>query len=312
MKLRTLARKAKAHTLSFRKAHRPIIVLGLRRGGSTMIADAIAVNKGVWLANEPFAILPNHNQFAYKKAQLQALSHSHYYALESPVREQFETYVDNLLNARCRPLGTCRNTKFPLVADRVCLKVLNALWMSDWFGAHTDAHILPVLRHPASQALSVLRQGWGFPVKAYYADRHRLEGAFSDVQLRCMAEVLESEDPWRIAVLDYVVTSKQLRELYADKLHRYEDIVRAPEQFVDDVLVAEYGLQDREQMVATFGRPSGSARMSLSSVNDAISAGDMDVVLKSWMDKLDPAQVTAGQHILDCFEVAKYTFYDPY
>lgn len=312
MNLRALARNTKTHLLSFQKAHRPIIIMATRRGGSTMLADAVAANRGVWFANEPFAILPTHQAYEFKRAQLQEVLHSHYFALEGPIAQQFEAYANGLLDARFRELGNCRKTKPPLRADRVCLKVLNALWMIDWFCVHSDSHVLPLLRHPAAQALSVLRQGWGFPVEAYYAEREKLAGQFNDIQQSLMEDVLRSEDPWRIAMLDYVVTTKVMREKHGAALFRYEDIVRAPVAFVDEVLIARYGLTDRDAMIAALGKPSGSSRMSTSTTNSAITKGDTETILKGWMTKLDKSQVQSGQQILDAFEVSQYNLQEAY
>lgn len=286
--------------------------MAMRRGGSTMLADAVAANRGVWFANEPFAILPSHHAFELKRAQLQEVLHSHYFALEGPIAHQFEAYTKGLLAARFPKLGTCRKTKPLLRADRVCLKVLNALWMIDWFCTQTDAHVLPLLRHPAAQALSVLRQGWGFPVEAYYAEREKLAAQFNETQLSLMADVMRSEDPWQIAMLDYVVTTKMVRENHGEALFRYEDIVRAPVAFVDEVLIARYGLTDRGAMITALGKPSGSSRMSVSTMNEAITKGDTETILKGWMTKLDTDQVRSGQRILDAFEVSQYNLQEAY
>ena len=54
-RLRTL----KARLIRFEKVAPPVLVFGLRRGGSTMVTDAIAANRGVWFADEPFAMFPS-------------------------------------------------------------------------------------------------------------------------------------------------------------------------------------------------------------------------------------------------------------
>lgn len=312
MRMRHWARAAKARAIRFRKAEKPIIVFALRRGGSTMVSDAIALNRGVWFANEPFAVLPPHPGYALKQRILPPREHSQFFALTPPEQDMVTRYMTGLLAAEFRELGTCRNTKPLLRADRVCLKILNTPWMVSHFAETTDARILPVLRHPAAQALSVIRQKWGFAVEAYHHARTRIEGSFSAAQWDCMDAVLAGGDPWKIAVLDYAVTSKHMREDHKDTLMRYEDIVRAPEEFVDRVLVDSFGLEDRKGMIDSFLSPSGSSRMSQSNTKAAIRAGDKDVLLRRWMDKVDPDMAAAGQQILDIFEVDIYTMFDPY
>lgn len=312
MRLRRLVRAAKAQAIRFQQSETPIIVFALRRGGSTMVSDAIALNRGVWFANEPFAVLPPHPGYELKQRILPPREHTQFFALTPPEQEKVTRYIQGLLAAEFRELGSCSNTKPLLRADRVCLKILNAPWMVSHFADTTDAQILPVLRHPAAQALSVIRQKWGFAVEAYYHARGQIEGAFSQAQWDCMDRVLSGQDAWKIAVLDYAVTSKHMREDHKDTLIRYEDIVRAPEDFVDGVLIDRFGLKDRKRMIASFLSPSGSSRMSQSKTKDAIRASDKDILLKRWRGKVDPDMAAAGQEILDIFEVENYTMFDPY
>lgn len=302
----------KARTISFEKKHRPIIIMAVRRGGSTMVSEAISSNRGVWLSNEPFAILPSYKKFNFKRSRLKEVLHSHYFALDGDHLSQFRKYTNELLNAGFPQLGTCRRTKPVLKSDRVCLKVLNAPWMIKWFEAETDAMILPILRHPAAQALSVIRQGWDYPVKAYFYKLEKISESFNQQQINCIQNVLESGDLWQISLLDYVVTTKIIREDYSEVLHRYEDIVRQPEKFVDQVLISQFFLSDREHMLASFRKPSGSSRMSLEETNKAIKHGEVDSVLKSWMRKIDVDQIRLGQTILDHFEVTQYNLWEPY
>ncbi len=275
-----------------------------------MVGDAIAVNRGVWYTNEPFAVLPAHPGYALKQDLLPPREHSQFFALTPSEEAQVTHYMEGLLAAEFRVLGGCANPKPLLRADRVCLKVLNAPWMVSHFAETTDAHILPMLRHPAAQALSVIRQGWGFAVEAYYHARPQIEGMFSSAQWDCMDEVLSGSDKWSIAVLDYAVTSKHIREAHKDSLAYYEDIVRAPEEFVDRVLVDRFGLEDRAQMIASFHSPSRSSSMSQSTTRDAIRAGDKEILLRRWMDKIDSDMAAAGQKILDTFEIDRYSMFD--
>ncbi|MEE4186991.1 MAG: sulfotransferase domain-containing protein [Roseobacter sp.] len=312
MRLRQWARAAKARAIRFQKADTPIIVFALRRGGSTMVSDAVSLNPGVWFANEPFAVLPPHPGYALKQRILPPREHTQFFALTPPEQEKVTRYMEGLLAAEYRELGSCQNTKPLLRADRVCLKILNTPWMVSHFTETTDAQIVTVLRHPAAQALSVIHQKWGFAVEAYYHARPRIEDMLSQAQWDCMDAVLGGGDIWKIAVLDYAVTSKHMREDHKDTLVRYEDIVRAPEDFVDGVLIDRLRLEDRTGMIASFQSPSGSSRMSQSNTKAAIRSGDKDVVLKRWMDKVDPEMAATGQEILDIFEVENYTMFDPY
>jgi len=307
-KARSLARKIKARAIRFDKAKRPIVIMALRRGGSTMVADTISINRGVWWANEPFAVFDAHPGFALKQRILPPREHSQFFELNPDELAQFAAFSNGLLGAEYRELGSCARPKPGLKADRVCLKVLNAPWMIDWFTQNTDAHVLPLVRHPGAQAISVLRQNWGFAVEAYGHQLDRIGHHFSEPQRAMITDVLAGDDQWAIAILDYAVLTRMFFTKYADQILRYEDIVRDPARFVDDVLIAQLGFSERDRMLATLSKPSNSSRMSLNSLNQAIEAGETDAILNMWRAKVTPEMQATGQRILDVFEIDTYRF----
>ena len=103
-----------------------------------MLADVIASNPGIWLADEPFAMFPNHPGYALKQRLLPEREHSQFFALNPTELEQFDRFANGLLTARYRELGTCRRLHQGVYADRVCMKILNAPWMLDWFLERED------------------------------------------------------------------------------------------------------------------------------------------------------------------------------
>lgn len=309
-KARLLARKAKAHLIRFDAAHRPIVVMALRRGGSTMVADTISINRGVWGANEPFAVFDAHPGYDLKQRLLPPREHSQFFELDPEELDQFARFAKGLLGAQYPQLGSCARPKPFLKADRVCLKVLNAPWMIDWFAQNTNAHVLPLVRHPGAQAISVLRQNWGFAVEAYGRQLDRIGHHFSEGQRGMITDVLKGDDTWAIAILDYAVLTRLFFTGYTDRIVRYEDIVTDPARFVDEVLIAQFGLSERDRMLATLSRPSHSSRMSLNSVNEAIKAGKTNDILHNWRSKVTPEMLAVGQRILDMFDIETYHFLD--
>ena len=136
---RRLLRQAKARLLRFTSEAPPVLVFGLRRGGSTMVADAISANRGVWFADEPYAMFPQRPGFALKSARMFVPEHSHFFDLDEDQQERFSSFTHDLLNGQFRALGTARHTLPGLRANRSSLKVLNAPWMLPWFVRETGA-----------------------------------------------------------------------------------------------------------------------------------------------------------------------------
>lgn len=305
---RGLAHQAKSRLLRFDKGAPPIAIFGLRRGGTTMVAETVAANQGVWFANEPFAVLPAHSSYEFKRAHLPEREHSQFFDLDPEEEARFKAYSEGLLSAKHRSLGSCRRPKFFLTADRVCLKILNAPWMINWFEENTDAHILPLLRHPGAQAISVLRRNWGFGVEAYARRMDRIGGQFTPDQKHLIEEIIRSGERWRIAILDYAVCSKIIFQSHRDQVVRYEDVVAEPERFVDEVLIGRYGLSERQRMLETMAKPSGSSMMSLAALNQAIVAGDTKTVLNNWRKDVTSDMEVTGQRILDVFGIEIYSF----
>lgn len=309
--MRNSLRSLKSHALRFREGAPAILIFGLRRGGSTMIADAIAECRGVWFANEPFAVLPAHPAYDLKRERLPEAPHSAFFGLEGADLARFEAYSSALLGAELRQIGTTWRPLMPLSADRVCLKILNATWMIGWFRDETEAALLTLLRHPGAQALSVMRQGWDYAVRAYVARPEALGEWLTPAQIDLATRIVgEGRSDWELAVLDWCVASAPLRAAHGDRhvALLYEDIVRAPEAFVDEVLVGRLGLADRDRMLARLSRPSGSSRMSDAETRAQIEAGEIDVLLSKWRGRVTDDMAQAGQAILDVFEVAEYRF----
>ena len=307
---RRLLRKAKARLLRFQQAQPPVLVMGLRRGGSTMVADAISANRGVWFADEPYAMFPGRPGFAAKSARLFVPMHSHFFDLSAQEQSLFASFTQDLLSAQFRAMGTARHTLPGLAADRASLKVLNAPWMLPWFASETEAHLIAMTRHPGAQARSVLRQGWGYPVEAYLARPALLEQTFGAEGLAHIRRIWEGEDPWARAVLDWVVTSHPLRHATGERVYRttYEAVVAGPEAFIDAVLIGKCGLSDRDAMVAAILRPSGSSHLNTAAATASIAERDVDKILNGWRAKCSADELTMGQDILDTFGVTEYRF----
>jgi hypothetical protein len=307
---RRLLRTAKARLLRFHETRPPVLVMGLRRGGSTMVADAISANRGVWFADEPYAMFPGRPGFAEKSARLFVPMHSHFFDLADDELKRFSSFTQDLLGAQFRAMGTARHTLPGLGANRASLKVLNAPWMLPWFARETGAHLIAMTRHPGAQARSVLRQGWGYPVEAYLARPALLEQSFGVEGLAHIRRFWDSEDPWARAVLDWVVTSHPLRQATGDRVYSttYEQVVAEPEAFIDTVLIGKCGLTDREAMVQAILQPSGSSHLNTAAATASIAERDVDRILNGWRTKCSAQELALGQEILDTFGITAYRF----
>ena len=279
-----------------------------------MLADVVACNRGVWFTNEPFAVLPGHPGYDVKRATLPCREHSQFFSLSPEELTGFSLYVDMLLRIEDKTLGTCRRTLLPMRANRVSLKILNANWMLDWFIENTDCHAIFLTRHPASQALSVIRQRWQFGAEAYFREPQELCPYLSASQIELGLKILKRGDVWEIAILDWVILNHPLaitKQRHEINVVRYEDLIRDPAPFTRGVLNEELHLQDLKEMLATFNVPSNSSTMSRRDTKSAILEGRTDYLLNRWQDEVDEHQKRAAQRILETFEVSAYNMSSP-
>jgi len=307
-----LLRIAKQHILRPNVNKKPVIILASRRGGSTLVSNIISSQRGVWLANEPFAVFPSHPAYELKKQILPHKEHSQFFDLSDSELQKFQSYVSGLLNIKYRSLGTCAKTKFPLISDRVCLKILNTPWMLEWFIENIDAHLVFFTRHPGGQAVSVIRQGWDFPVKAYFNTPSTLTKIFSDKQISLGFDVLKRNNIWEVAILDWIVCTYHGRTSQNSKLIKttYEDIIVKPESFINEIMVSKFGFLEIQEMYEVLKVPSMSSKMCTKSTIDAIQNNNKYSLLTLWRKNIDDEKLRIAQNLLEAFNVYTYSMYE--
>jgi len=312
MRIVDILREVKARAIRRNISETGIVIISARRSGSTLLADVIAANRGIWIADEPFAVFSQHQAFELKRQLLPPREHSQYFQLSNDELVRFEEYANGLLDARYPALGTSRRVKFPLIADRVCLKILNAPWMLDWFLAKPRCSTIFLIRHPGAQASSVLRQGWAFAVEAYFRNEEALRLYFNDEQIEFGRDVLRRGNPWEVAILDWIVINTPGIRCKNPLLRFvcYEELATNPADFAENVLYKDLGLCELERMKSMFDLPSNSSMMSTQHTRRAIEEGDKATLVSSWMNKVDGKDLDKAQAILDRFEISLYKMHD--
>lgn len=313
MSLKNQLRALKRKALRYKQGEHPnICVLGIRRGGSTLLADMLAAQPGVWFANEPFAVFKTHlNAHARLERWLPELKHSQFFGLTDEQAEQVDRYIERLNRGEI-PIGTARRTKFPLTADRACIKVLNTPFLADRFADRHGMQSVFLTRHPAAQALSILRQKWGYSAEAYFDKPGFLAGYMTGEQVALGQRLLAEGSDWEKAILNWWVENLYpLRHatLLSDVV-TYEELTVKPEQWVAR-LCKTLGLTDPDAMLALANKPSNSSNMSTGDTVKQITGSDRMGLITSWQKKIDHGLASQAQAILDAFGVTEYRMDDP-
>ncbi|MGD1854732.1 MAG: sulfotransferase [Leptolyngbyaceae cyanobacterium] len=310
--IQTTARSIKRNLVNYRQGALPnIALIAAVRGGSTLLGDMLAAQKGMWFFDEPFA--HRHMQWPGKRMQL---SHektgesSRFFDLTEAEKKEVIQYMHLLNQGAVRTTGTARRTHFPFRADRACLKILRGAWLIDMF-AEQGMQILFLIRHPAAQSLSVMRLNWQCAAAIYFDRPDFLIRYFSNDQIEYGKKILAEGTDFQRAVLSWVCDmSYPLRfsKNVSCQLF-YEHLIDQPKPWIEH-LCTKLGLQDDEIMAQILSKPSGSSKMSTSDITKAITAGDSRLLLQKWCNKLDDSDRKAGQEVLEHFDIDCYTMYD--
>jgi hypothetical protein len=311
--VRKQARDLKRQSVRYRPGSLPhLAIFGIRRGGSTLLADMIAAERGMWFVDEPFGTFAADQPFYHEiHAELPDKLHNQFFDMTPEESRAVHSFVSRVLSLELR-IGTVRRARLPLVADRVAMKLLNTPLLIDWLVEQFDLRGLILTRHPGAQARSVLRLGWGFSAEAYFASDAFVEARFDAEQIRVGREILAGDDRWPKAILNWIIESWIPLCEASSEIPRlsYEELVVQGAPLVRD-LFRYCELDGVERAIALLGRPSGSSAFSTSSATQAITAGDTREIVGRWCGQTTDEERRRGQSILDLFGVDLYAMDDP-
>lgn len=311
--LRDTLRDWKRRAVRYRPGSRPhLAIFGIRRGGSTLLADMVAAEPGMWFVDEPFGAFAPHRPFYEEiRSRLPERPHNQFFDMSPEEERAVHDFVAQTLSLELR-IGTARHARWPLVADRVALKILNTPLLVDWLVDAFGLRSLLLTRHPGAQARSVLRLGWGFSAEAYFASDAFVAARFDEDQIKVGREILAGSNPWPKAILNWIIESWIPLGTVSPTIPRlaYEELVTQRERVVRDVF-GYFELNGVEAAVGLLDRPSGSSKLSTDSAQAAISAGNTDAIVARWLDQTSADEAARAQQILDLFGVDLYRMDDP-
>jgi Sulfotransferase family len=246
-------------------SHKPILVTGSHRSGTTWVGRIIASSPSVAYIHEPFHI---HNGVAVCQARFDCWFT--YVCAEN--EDQYRKPIAKMLRAaRRRSVPWYRTSRIrPLIKDP--LAVFSAAWLASRF----ETRNVVLIRHPAAFAGSLKRNNWTHPFSHFLRQpllmKHHLQ-PFADQILSFACEERDIVD--QAALLWNVIHSMILRyqETFPDWIYvRHEDLSRNPMEgfrFVFDRLELELCAASRQAIVAhSFAQaPTDLKRNSLANID---------------------------------------------
>lgn len=307
----TLARKAKKSQISYRQGElNNIAVCATIRGGSTLLADMLAAQRGMWFSDEPFALRNRQylGPLLQKKIKIHSNKDCRFFDLSDSETKEFISYTKKINKLKIRP-GTSRKTKIFLRADRACFKILRCSWLVDTFESQ-GMQVLFIVRHPAAQSLSVMRLGWQYSAEIYFQRIDFLAQYFSGDQIDYGLRILSEGSDFQKAVLSWicdVIYPLKFSNKISSKIF-YEDLISQKENSIDN-LCSQFSLYEPAAMKRILSQPSGSSIFSTGDINKKITVGDSNSLLSEWCKYLDESERELGQEVLECFDVGIYSMY---
>ncbi|MBN1597139.1 MAG: hypothetical protein JW894_02500 [Bacteroidales bacterium] len=295
-------------SLRYRQGKRKnILVFANRRGGSTLIRQMLSVDHGIRAINEPFAMFEINNASGkIKRDKLPGYFMSQFISVTEQEKIKILGYITDLLQGKHLPF------KFYCRGERTLLKIVNAHPLIDLLTNNFDVQTMLFLRHPIAQALSVVRNNWGFTAEAYLKNPGFLKKYCTKNQVDFGNKLLTKGSKLGKAVLSWVFENLfPLKFSMCDKyiLH-YESMLMQPEKYIN-ILADKFEIINKKKMYEVMHTPSYSVHRSNSDTIQRIKESKKTELINAWLEKLSKPEKEKVQRILDYFEIDNYSAFDP-
>lgn len=230
-----------------RQGERPNILLYCnRRGGSTWMLNTMAAHPGCRYIGRPFLTLlrsrhrrrvPSlaRNASRYDAGELTQIIH-----IEAKDEERFRQLAGDIIDGliEVHPTLNFRAPYFHRVTDRMILQMTSGGPLIEWFDENFAVMTGILLRHPVSNALSIIAKGWPSHAHEYLADERFVDGHLSGTQVDLARRVLTGRSEAARHVLDWTLKMLVPVRAYESGRHpswlawTYEETVADSERIV--------------------------------------------------------------------------------
>ena len=309
--LRSVVKEAVWAATSHTPGSKPDIGLfASRRGGSTWLMQVIGSAPGVRSLDQPFSVMtanltPGHYRRIPKYP---------YGEIVSPAEDEFEAleaYVTSLLAGELPLNAPYRfwERGFERKTNRQVLKIVGAKSIIEWLDTRFGIQVVYVSRHPITQSLSCIRNGWTLTARAFL-DNPRFVDAWlpGPVEARCHDLLSNGTELERFVMnwgLENMVPIRSDRRDHWLNIS-YEHTALFPDATIE-LLDSRLDLGGVEILRSALNRPSRSSRLSTAERRSAMRRGDARELVESPLLRVDPKQRAAAMRILDDLGVAIYS-----
>jgi hypothetical protein len=223
-------------------SHRPILVTGAHRSGSTWVGSMLAASPAVGHIHEPFNLncRPGtcgarfHLWFTYVTEENQSTVYKH---IDNTLRFRFDLRAEartirSLAHARRAGAEYLRCLRRRISRARPLMKDPIAVFSAEWLASAFDMQVVVLIRHPAAFASSLKKLGWTHPFSHFIQQpalmKDHLQPFRDEIEEYAQREhdiVDQAALLWRLI---YHVVSNYRQEHKDWTFVRHEDLSRDP------------------------------------------------------------------------------------
>ena len=272
-----------------------ILLFCTRRSGSTWVLNTLSAHPGMRYVGKPFlqalrsrhrSIIPSLNKAA---GDTTGYDFEQFVGFPDADLPAFDAFARKLLLAQIEvyPTLNIKSDYFHRKTDRVVYQVTNAIALADRLSEQLPVQSTLLIRHPISNALSIMRAGWRDECKDFLLHEGFRDGVLTGEQVDLANKVMSEGDELARHVLDWCFkVMMPLRAIDAGRAEgwlvmTYEQTVQAPEQAVQR-MADHFGLTDVDAMLAQVKRPSRTVTDTTAGKVD-----DKDYLIGRWQKQVD-------------------------
>lgn len=297
------------HPYKYSQGNKPnIFIYSSRRSGSTFLTEIIAQEPGMLAVHHPDGLHDKSNkiQELTKRKNLPKLTDNQFITLQDKQYDKVKAFFNGILGGEypelSRPTFHHKN--------RVIMKLTDSQPMLDIFSNEFAPLSIHLIRHPVSQALSVVNNKWSITASAYLTDKDFVGNYLSVKQKNKAQQIIAEGSYLEKAVLNWIL--ENLFPLkYAKKVDlrvTYEELVLQP-QIAISTLASKLDLTNLSGMKKRISKPSNSRIYSFRETNKAIKDENKQYLINRWEEKVSLKDKSLIEAILKVFEISEYSAY---
>jgi hypothetical protein len=222
--------------------------------------------------------------------------------------EAFRELAGDIIAGRVEvyPTINFRAPYFHRVTNRIAFQMTSGGPLIEWFDEHFDVMTGILLRHPISNALSIMKRGWAPHAREYIDDPGFVDTHLTGVQVDLGRRILAGESEAARHVLDWSLKLLVPIKAFESGRHpswlawTYEETVRHPEPMVR-LLARRFDFTDVDAMLEQAMRPSRTVTRST-----ADRLEDETYLLGRWREKIGTEEEKELLAIPSAFELHVY------